>query len=385
VSAVALTALVTDKDLNVLGDPIPWTAIEGRQDRNAPGAYSLTSPASGALHERIAGPGNRILLLRSGEVWCAGPIEYPDEYDWSADDSSAAGPGESTVRWTDDLALICARNTYPNAALAATAQVTAKRSWTATNGETILRALVNENAGPGALTARRIPKLALGTSAGVGSAIDFSSRFGQMGDDLRAVALAAGGLNYRTRQVGKQILFEVSAPADRSRRIRFSRQRNNLLAIQYRPQAPSATVAIVGGDGDGASRTIRERPSSAALAAGWPRMEAPFVNSSGTNAEMDQAGDQALAEAAEQAGLSVVAIDTPDQRYGIDFTLGDLVSVDLWPGLAVVDVVTSVTLTATPEDGELVSVQIGTGSSSDPAYVRELRRLIRRTSLFERR
>jgi hypothetical protein len=379
-----ITLIFTDRDLTRLGQPITaWTQVDVMLRFNAPASVSVQLPAFGKYIE-LAQPGNRLQVIRDGQILVAGPIEYPAEFSWSADGEDDAEPGQLVVSSTDDSMWLGARLTYPDPAHAATAQTAAFYTLSATNAETAMRNLANLNAGPGALTARRVPHLALGSTTGVGTNINVRTRFEPLSDALRSAALSGGGLGYRVVESAGSLLFEVYAPADRTGSVRFSRGLGNLQAIGYQPQAPTANVALVGGDGTGDTRTIVERsvPSSVT---DWGRMETWVGDSSDDTTDLNQSGDEELADDGEQAQLSVTAVDTATQRYGVHYGLGDKVTVEVFPGVEVADVVRAVHLAATPQNGEIVSPQIGNDSTStDSAYARQLRALDRRLGQLER-
>lgn len=389
---MTLTLLVSGPDLVQLGYVDEWTALDVTINRNAPSSGQFTAPADPQLMQWVTTPGNRVELIRDGDWFCAGPIEKPGAYQWSAGDATTQGVGQVTVNWADDAVSLASRLTYPDPARAATAQTTvAQYTASATNGETLMRSLVNLNAGPGALTARRVPNLVLGSVAGVGTNVSDATRFEVLTDVLRRVALAAGNLGFRVRRADSpaRLLFEVYAPTDRSKLVRFSRQLNNLRALATDPSAPTCTVAIVGGSGDGVAQQVIERANSGAVS-GWGRME-KFVSGTSTTdstdptTELNQAGDQALVDNGETVGLTATPVDTKGARYGVDYWLGDTVSVQLVTGTAVTDVVTAVHLTATPDAGELLVPTIGTSTAhTDTPTVRALRDLERRTSALER-
>lgn len=391
-SPADITLLVTDRNLNVVGDPISgWTNLDITPKFREPASGSFAVPASNTLREQLSGTEadglRRVVVIRDGSIFCAGPIEVPGAEEWSVDGENS-GPGTMTVQFTDDFARVAARDTYPNPAVASTAQ-TSTAQWTSTAAAgDIIRSLVDLNAGPGALAARRIPNLVLGAGAGIGPTIKFSTRFLPLGDELRSAAIQGGGLGFRTQQVGTNIEFQVYQPVDRSGTVRFSKGLGNLRAYAYEPTLPTATVAIVGGQGVGESRLVVERTNTAAVTR-YERMET-FVDqrqsedTAADTTELNQAGDEALATGAETARLSAVTIDTPDQRFGVHYQLGDRVSIELGSGAVVTDVVRAVHLQMTPEAGEVVTALIGSqDASSDPLWVKFMRDLARRLDRLE--
>lgn len=377
-----VTVLITDSGGTVVTNPVTtYTSTTLQLKFNEVGSGELLAPADDWLVEAVTTPGNQVAVIRQGGVFGGGPIEKPGAIEWGPE----GGVGNVRVNFATHEAHLARRLTYPDPTLVSTdaAQPLAYVA-TATNAEVVLRNLVNLNAGPGALAARQVPDLILGSLASVGTNVDVSTRFETLTEVLRTVAVAGGGLGWRIVQVGGSLEFQVYAPADRSGDVRFSRSLGNLRALSTDPEAPTATVAIVGGDGTGDARTIVERTNSTAVTL-WGRTEI-WVNQGGTGAvsgELDQAGDVALVEGDEVTGVQAAAVDTQWARYGVDYFLGDLVGVELVPGAAVSDLVTAVTLTATPDRGAEISPTIGTERTGSN-QARQLRDLVKRVGRLER-
>ncbi|MFI7608820.1 hypothetical protein ACIBTV_27420 [Micromonospora sp. NPDC049366] len=380
------TIWITNDQLTPISDQVDdWTSISVTLRFNEVGTGEFTAPASPELVAAVRTPRARAVIERNGRILIAGPIEYGGWLDWTAERHGFDGYGDLTVRFAEDLALIAGRLSYPNPAAAASDQDVARWEQTGTP-EVLMRALVNANAGPGALTPRRIPRLVLGPSAGLTGSVTWSTRFQPVTDDLRGiVALAGGRVGFRTQQVGTNIEFGVYAPTDRTDRIWFSRSAGNLLGVKHEPEAPKATVGIGGGKGADASRIIVERGDPG----DWWRLET-FVDAAGAEnlTALEAAVDEDLAGGAEVQRLAVVAADIPGQQYG-DYELGDLVAVEAYAGLPdVPDIVSAVQFDATPTDGETVSPVIGVGSAQmlNPAAALQrdiLRALSRRGAFVE--
>ncbi|HEX5541976.1 MAG TPA: hypothetical protein VFX60_10530, partial [Micromonospora sp.] len=327
-------------------------------------------------------------------VWCAGPMEEPQDYRWDLEQNP--DPGTVTVRFSDDLARIAGYLTYPEPTKAFTAQDTITdrlRTFTATNAETIIRTLVNENCGPGALPVRRIERLVLDDIAGVGGNRSLSTRFEPLLDACRTAA-ATDRLGFRTRQVGNEIRFGVYKPADRTATARFSQGLGNLRSLSFTMGAPLATSELVQGGGDPDDqatppniRVYAEVTSGAA--ADWYRVE-KLIDKTGTlddsGGELTQAGMLALGDDNPQASLATVTVDTEDLRAGRDFFLGDKVTVALPTGLEVADIVQTIRLEATPDEGEVVTSVVGNSDkTTTTATVRAVRDLARRLGRLEAR
>lgn len=390
-----LDVLITDDAFRWIGDPISvsdpagrragWVAVEAIRRRNRAGGGWFRAPAYPELVNRLHA-GRRIVLRRDGQIWSAGPLQgEPGELEWSAaPGGSGAGPGQITVRWSDDLATALSRYTYPDPTAAFTAQSTTAH-WTANAAAgTVMLALVDANAGPGALAARQVAGLTLGDGTGLGATVKVRTRLEALGDVLRACAVSGGNLGFRALQVGSGIVFEVYAPTDRTG-VRFSRDAGNLRDLHYRPEPPTGTAALVAGSGEGTARTMREVIDAAATARWKQRIELLVDRRQSSDAiELDQAGAEALAERGERSGLSAVTVDTPGATYGVDYDLGDQVYTVVAPGIEVADVVEAVTLTATAAGGEQVAAQIGSGEvRGDPPWLRQMRDVLRRLRNLE--
>ncbi|MGI5408738.1 siphovirus ReqiPepy6 Gp37-like family protein [Streptomyces chartreusis] len=385
---MALTLLITDADLEVQGDPLTgWSNLDVTLKFNEPASGSVTLPAYPEVMQQLV-PGARMVVIRDGSIWCAGPMEQPTDYSWDID--SANGVGQVTVTFSDDLATIAGHITWPEPTLTWAGQHgDTWRTFTATNAETLIRTLVTENCGPGALTARRIPHLALDTVAGAGSATALSTRFEPILEACRRAAAAGGGIGFRTRQDGGQIKFGCYAPADKTATARFSTGLGNLRGLQYSQTAPTVTHALVAGnETEGSSiRTFVEVADSTAAAAWW-RVER-YVDGGAENdttGELTAAGTTEIAEGAAPVSLATVTVDTDDLQAGRDFGLGDKVAVALPHGLQVTDVVRAINLQATANEGERVSSVIGSqDATTDPRTVRLIRTLTRRLGRLETR
>lgn len=384
--------LVADSNLKLLGPPlVGWDKLDCTRKLNEVGTGSFTVPATDTYVAQLTTPGNRIHVMLDDKEWISGPIEQPGAYSWSVggDDS---GPGNISIGFADNLAYLTWRLIYPNPAAAATAQGTTKQyQSTGVNNNTEIRNLVNKNAGPGALTARQIPHLVLGTAAtGIGGNVTVTARFDALTDILRDIASQQGSLVFDVlMNASNQLEFNVRAPVDRSGKVVFSRSRNNLSSLTTDPQAPTANAAIVFPDVDNTDQTITERTNSASITA-WGRVEKGVSRTDldGTpttaqkTAQWQQDGDLALLDGHESVNITATVVDTADQQYGVHYLMGDTVTVELVQGTYTTDVVSQVQLTASPSDGVRVVPTIGNGNDKvgDPiiALVRDITRRVGR-------
>ncbi|WP_346770325.1 siphovirus ReqiPepy6 Gp37-like family protein [Streptomyces sp. Z423-1] len=384
---LAIQLLVTDDNLTVQGDPLAdWLSLDATLRFNEPASGSVDLVAHPYIMAQLQ-PGNRLVVVRDGGIWCGGPMEIPQDFSWGIGGEGEAPPGKVTVNFADDLARPAGYLTWPAPASAWSAQPDTARQILTTNAEVIIRTLVNENCGPGALAARQIPNFALAPVAGVGTTTSVNTRFEGLLATCRRVAIDGGGLGFRTRQTSSQIEFEVYQPQDLTATARFSEGLGNLRAITYKRSAPTVTHALVTGSDQASPRAYVEVADTAAAAAWW-RVE-QLVNGSADNdaaGELTQDGNEALAGGAAPVELATVTVDTEDLKAGRDYTLGDRVTVALPTGLEVADLVRSIHLQATPTSGEYVTSLVGSPeATSDPQMVRLVRELGRRLGRLEAR
>lgn len=381
--------LVTDKQMQVVGDPIvAWTMIQVTLKFNEPDSGMFTCPGYSWIRDQIT-PGCRIVVIRDGSVLTAGPME---KLLWErSDDGDNAGAGTLTVNFSDFTALLAGRQTYPNPALTPDTQTT--DAWTFTgNAELALRALADGNAGPSALAARQIPRLVLGTVAGVGTSITATAdRMEPMGDVMRRIAVSGGGLGFRTALTGNPgddhfgIQFQVFQPTDLSDQVIFGYGAGSLKYIAYEATGPTTNAVIVGGQGDGADRFVTERNNAGSQDA-WDRREA-LVSEPGNDplADLQADGDSALADGAETARVQINVMDTPFQKFGVNYDIGSKVSVETYPGSMISDVVVTVSIEVYPTSGEVVSPTVGSqAASADPIWLQMIRSMNKRMAYLER-
>ena len=385
--------------VETIGEPDPasnspgWETINLKPRHLVVGYGDFTCPATPAILAAVNTPENRVVVHReeNGEpatVEMCGPIEsQPQGY--QADRDGDSGPGRVTVRFASDDARLADRILYPSPGLAADEQtITTRYVLTAANPENAMRGMFNVNAGPGALTPRQYPGFVLGADLGLLPGYTISTSFTRdttLTDGLREVSRlsAAGngglGLGYRMAQVGATIEFQTFAPRDLSGEIVFGREFGNVETLDYEPTAPTDTVAIVGDATAGTGRVVKERINTAAAAEGWFRREVWVDGSGAANAtELEQLGDRALDEGGATYRVTVVARETPDQRWRRDFGPGDQASVEVAPGVFVTALVQGADITVTGDKGETTRPIIATSAETlMPATVREIRKIWR--------
>lgn len=397
--AAEYTVLVTDRNLNVIGDPISnWMTLDLTLRFNEPSSGQFTAPGYPWVRDQLA-PGNRVVCVRraagTANVVLAGPIES-SQYE-RADDGENGGAGKVTVTWSDDLVWLAGRVAYPNPAQTPETQTSDYWTWSGST-ESGLYALVNGNCGPGALASRRVPRMVMAPIRTLPGTVVVSSTIGQarftpVSEVARDMASRGGNLGIRTYQAmqDKNIVFEVYQPRDLTNQVRFGFGLGNLKYISYEQAMPQATAVIVGGQYNvedvaaGADKFVMEVRDTVDETA-WGRVETYLARpGNDPQADLTAEANKELDDKGESSRLSSTAADSPDQRFGVHYGLGDIVSIEFWTGQAFADVVRLVHIQAWPTAGEVVSTTIGTQATTfDRATNQTLRRIDRRVGRLER-
>lgn len=369
---------VRDSTLERVAEVDDYTSLEAVLRFRRLSAWALTLPADTDAAQALLEPGAGLVIVRDGETILSGPrVKF--ERKWSA-----AGD-LLQVSGVDDLVHVAGRLAHPDPAVGIVAGATGQSHDVRTGAlETVLRAYVNVNAGPGALAARQVPGIALeAVDAGQGSTVTGRARWQGLLEFLDGLAVVGGDLGFRVRDEGAGILrFEVYTPTDRSTSAIFAPEFGNLAGFTYSAGRPRVTHVVVGGGGVGISRTYTEE--TAAAAATWGRIEGFRDRRDTTDpVELEETATEFLAENGPVAGLSISPLDTDAVTYGVDYALGDRVTVRV-AGVPISDVVREVTIVL-DESGETVKPQVAAPSTGAAlSMLEEIRRLRSRVSTIER-
>lgn len=322
---------------------------------NEVSSATIACPAFPWLQLLILTPGIRAAIVRDGAIIIAGPVES-SSHTFDAEADGEDGIGRMVITIADDLSLVAGRVTYPNPALDANVQDAARYTITGAVGSSAIHELVNLNAGPGSL--RPVAALTMAADPLAGDTIDYSTRFEPLLDACRAIALAVGGIGFRTRQVGLAVQFEIYDPGVSGQ---WSRARGNLRGFTFTTSSPNMTVVLVGGQDAGADRTIRETDNTTALIEDWPRVET-FLDRRDQDdpGELDQAGDAVWLANGPAVRLDMRVIDTAAQKWPDDYDLGALGSVEVYDGVTVEAIVRVIKISYAAATGETITPVIGT-------------------------
>lgn len=335
--------------------------------RTRPAQY-LTQPGYGIDVMRRDGPGRPWTSFFGGRLRHRGR-SYSDR------------KNRLVVAGVDDNWLLHARLAHPQPATAAPPYNVNTYDIRTGVASTVLRAYVNVNAGPGALTARQWPALVLAADPVLGPSITGRGRWQNLLVLLQSLALRGGGLGFRVVRTDPAptpptLSFEVYQPEDRTETAHFSLGLGNLLGFDYDDDAPEATYVVAGGSGEAAARLVREGSDATALAE-WGRIEAFRDRRDIDNApELDEAITEELAEKAHRGALSFNPIDLLQLQYGRDYDLGDQVLAVI-DDVEVADVVREVSIAMRPGEPTRAVPAIGAVDASSVEN-RLLRRLFAR-------
>jgi hypothetical protein len=320
--STALRVYVRDSTLQRLGQVSDYTDLTVVPRFNAIGAMTMAISADSPSAPLLVEGNGLIVKTASGETVLSGPIRTPD---WSRSESDA-GSGKLTIGAISDEELLSRYTCWPSPAAAIGSQTASVYKIDVAAVETGMRNLVNLNAGPGALASRKNPLLALATNGFHGPALVREvNQFDNLLTVLQDIAGAAG-LGFRVVQVGPVLQFQVFQPADLSGTARFSFGLGNLTDASYSTTPPTCTRAVVVAGGGSSPRVCKTYDRSDPLFPGLTIEQ--FVDQTSVDtasvdlaAQMDQAGEEALASGAGQGSLSISPIDLPMLRYGRDYNV----------------------------------------------------------------
>jgi hypothetical protein len=292
---------------------------------NNAGEWRLRIPATSALVDSLRTPGFGVILTGPNGVLISGPV-LSAKLVQTQDD--IAGAWE--IEGADDTLILQERLAYPEPANPDVATQAVTNDVRLGNAETVLKGYVDANlvSGP---SVRRVAGLSVGANLNRGATVRGNARFRNIQELLYDLA-QAGGIGYDIRQQDSNLVFDVYEPVDRSASVRLDIENNRLRSSEYAYAAPLLTRAIVGGAGEALDRLFREVNTSESTDAEvlWGRRIEQFIDDRGTEDldQIDQKGLEALIdEGKTRITMSVTPSDNLTMLYGVDWGLGDTVTV----------------------------------------------------------
>lgn len=326
---------------------------------NNVGSWKIELPADHLLVDALRAPSAGIIVTLPNGYTFSGPMTSAKRVQTQ---DNPLGVWE--ISGVDDSVILSERLAYPTPSTAdVTAQTNEFDTRTGT-ASTVLYDLVKANIGVNAPAARKITNLTTAADTSIGSTITAKARFDKIGELFTKLAVI-DGLGFDIRQTGSNLLFEVFQPVDRSASVRMDIDNNHLSKTEYTVTAPAITRTIVAGSGAGASRTFVEVAASSEESS-WARRIETFIDqrSSTDSGELTQAGTQALNEKGlTLEAISVTPTDDETMEFGVDWGLGDKVSVVVGD-IVITKIVTEVGLLIS-DDGVRIGATVGDPSTAD--------------------
>lgn len=351
--------------------PVPFVTVTATLYYNAVGTWSVLVPYSDALWNQIMAGDIIVNINWRGLFSFGGKCENPGFQD--SIPGSTGGAGSSlgpfiVLSGGDYLALLANRIVYPTPGSVWGSQTSGgSDAVSSARLESAIKHYVNNNVGPGALSARRHTLLDLAPDLARGPAVSYTAKFGSGVDlnllDVIRALIAQGnspmGISIVRNPATHRLTFDIYLPRNLSGKAWFSESLGNLTAINFSLTDPTCTDALV----QGASSFISNTASAVTQ---WNKAEQFIDSSSETDANnLATTAQQALAAGGYGPTMSATMADIPFLTFGRDYHLGDIVSVEVRPGAVYSDVVTSVVLTADITQTPAVSAVPSIGNSAN--------------------
>lgn len=320
---------------------------------NAPGLATIELPAD---HQVISSLENRSQV----EVW----RRYVDalhgiDLDWYCDFYGLYLDQERDYTDRETFTMQCpGQMWFLGTRIVAWAAGTDNRSrFTSTAAETIMKTLVDYNAGANATTVNG--RIRAGTITGIsceadgaaGNSVDWFCATDNLMETLQKLATVAGGdfdLIKTAAQAWEFRWYTGQRGTDRSATVIFALERGNMALPRYRKNRISEkTVVVVGGPGQEAEREFVVRTGADYAASNDVEV---FLNATNrtTTAGLQAVGDAKADETRARDEFSFEVLQTPACLYGLHYcvagVIGDLVTAK-WGDVSATEKIRGVTVT----------------------------------------
>lgn len=255
----------------------------------------------------------------------------------------------------------------------------------------VLHDLIDSHIGPGARVENRAG-IEVEDSNGQGSKRTVKTRFKNLLEVCQGIAKNDGAIGFRTALTAAGVpRVGWFTARDLTRAIRLSEANGAVASYELTESAPTVTRVLVAGQGQGSARTLRVRTGNANDWGPGDGLQTTVFQDrrdSDDTAELDTAGDETLAEGVATAAITLEVNDIAGKRLGVDFNVGDRVTVQLAEGVTVQDTVQSAAVEWS-ETGRTVSLHVGPTledpEETDAALVKRVRQLASRLNDLETR
>ena len=243
--------------------------------------------------------------------------------------------------------------------------------------EAVIRNLVDSHVGQGARSENRTP-LHVEPSQNRGGTVSVNTRFKNLLEEVQGLA-GVGGIQFRSwlDYEARTIRFGHRVPVNLARAVRLREADGTLEKFSYRLEAPSATRVLVAGQGDGTSRMLRLVQHDQTE---WGVKTLLFQDRRDTEKadELVQAGEETLADHVAKTAITIDTRMLGKRRFGVDYFVGDTVTVQLTDNTIITDALQRVEL-SWDEKGTEYKVSVGPylEEPDEEATVSTVRRLRR--------
>ena len=351
--------------------PVQFVNVTAQLFYNAVGSWSLVAPYSDTLWNLVMSGDFMVSINWRGLFSIGGKCEkpgYTDSIPGTSGSSAGSGPF-ITMSGADWLGLIANKICYPSSGVAWNAQTAgANDPVSSVPLETAIKHYVNNNIGYNSLASRRNTLLDIAADQGRGGTVSYTVKFGtgvnlNLLDVIRALIEQTNtsmGVLMTFNRATHSLLFDVYSPRDLTGKAWFSESLGNLTAVNFDIADPTCTDSLVQGSG---TTFIQSTAASRTM---WNSVELFNDSSSETDINnLNATAQQALAAGGFGPTMAVTAADIPFLTYGRDYHLGDIVTIEVRPGVTYSDIVTSVTLTADPSQNPSISVVPKVGNDAN--------------------
>jgi hypothetical protein len=391
-----ITVQYCDNNLNPLGQ-IQWATVTATLNYNSVGSWSILAPFNEDLWEVVIGGGDFIVLVNwRGLFTFGGKCETPTYQSAvpgaTSSNVQTAGSfngGEFiTLAGADFMQVVANRLAYPDPTKVWQSQL--QGNGDIVGGiplETAIKYYVNRNVGtttipthggnpstiPPAIPSRQHPLVTVAADQGRGPAVYYQVNFG-LGTDLNLLTVVRAlitqaypnynpgqSLGFEVNLVGNKLVFDCYVPQNKTN-VSFSEQQGNLTSILFSLTDPTCTNALVRGT---AVNQFKEVAGNNVTP--WTRIETfQDGQTDDTNKILTTLANNMLSDGTFGPILNATVADTPDCIFGRDYYIGDMVTIEVKPGVSYTDIVSSVTLTADPSSQPILDVVPIIGNSTDP-------------------
>lgn len=366
---MAVTCTLYDKEFTRIGFVNDAELVEITPMHNDVGMAKLTLPLDHPKAALLLEDGTRAVFEQDGEHRLSGTVGAVE----------AVGPsseGSITFTFDDDYQELRDILGWPVPGAALTAQ--AVEYYTLTGpAETVVKTLVQLNG------VDRLGKpITIAPDLGRGQVITVSIRFHPLYDKLVA-ALDAADIGVTIRQVDGGLLLDCYEP--QTYPLDLTEEAGIVTNFKWSYRPPAATDVVVGGKGEGVEREFRSFTEAPRIAQLGRRIEV-FRDARDSNSEVLAEREAVYAERAGETftetkalpGVSLALSETSNFRYGGDrFNVGDRVRVRLGTGLTVEDILRSVSIKWSVDDGLVTTPQVGEGKTVEQIIANGLKGLAR--------